>query len=593
MNIFKFLVFLATFTSSCAIKPTATVKQQNNVAPKVEKNETESSNTSSSSGGSSSSSGGSGSSGGSSSNSSSSSNGSTPPSPTPVNPAPLSPSLTIDVNLKETSFRDVDINTKEFTTPLFKMEYDDSDIEDANKKGKDYKENLLETMYDQFLKNATYGNEVYTLDKVVFKQKKSFSVGVAGTYFPQNNSIEIEFFADANDKNALFSVFLHEYYHHLTVPKIDQAIGIWVDDDAEFRKDMDNYYYQKYMDIFNNGIKLIDQNVRNIDDLFEVQDSSGTKLENKDIKNYITRNSLRNQTFRKEIQLYKNNHFNNNSKLITWSGHPLVPVNGNGVVFEPGQYYLQSTEILARYTSMVTNTFWPKNTDGIPQITLLRRVIDYLQAMFIRTNIYYSYKTFQRLYPKVLTKSDVISSIPFIILDKHHLNWEQINVFENQNTEKMKEKWLEWKNYFKNIFFNTDQLLSGAITDKDDNLYLELNAKNKVITFEEVENKNILNAPVTKFNKVGQIVFNTKPYDEDNQEKEILNNNYLYKINKANLPKGVYYIKVNGAYQSEGFEIANLSNNVKMVWDTNKDNDAFPIYKLYKHTDGNVVLEVI
>ncbi len=662
MKILRFLLFSSFFATSCNIQKIKGVNQEENSSKKEQKVVTTSNeepSSSSSGGGSSSSSGGSSSGGGSSSSSDSSSSGgsssgggsssssggssesssssssesssssggdsvttrgetpdpSVDPAPKdgsspkvkpsadeePKKPSDVAPELTLDeeVDLSATTFKDDALKT-----PLFKLEYDDSEIDKEDQRSVDDKKTILETMYDQFLKNAIYGNEVYTLDKVVFVEKKDTSSVLRGIYYPHSNYIKVELPSNHKNLNHLFSIFLHEYYHHLTIPKVDKSLESYIPSgNRNDKANVDNYYYQQYMNIFNNGIRQINRNVRNIDHLFSVQTRSGRRLSDARHKTRITRNTLRYQTFNWETQLYNLYHFRNNaSRLIYWRGAPPYASGiRDGKILEPDVYFLESSEILARWTSMMTNTFWPKNADGIPHISMGRRLFDYLQTMFIRTNIYYHYNQLQRPYPSVLTYwyDSLNKRLRYDVRSRHRLPWSQIKGFKNQTKEKMEEKWLEWKNYFKNIFFNQDQLLSSAIKDKDDNLYLELNAKDKTITFEDTTSGDVLNAPVKKLKKVGQLTFNTKPYDANNQKKEKLINNYLYKINKANLPKGIYYIKINGAYQTSGFELDNLSNKVRVVWDFNSSNWASSLYKFYKKRVGGegseerIVLEVI
>ena len=494
-------------------------------------------------------------------------------------------------NIEKTTY-----NGNALSTPFFKMEYDSTS---GSSKSASEKERFLKEMYLQFLKDATYGNEIYTLDKITFKEVANKNAPVAGEYFPKSNSISV-FFPKDSSKQSLFSVMLHEYYHHLTVHKIDQALTIYLPKNTSYGvKYIDKYLYEEYMKMFNNGINQIEQNVKNIEDLYQVQKEDGTP-EDANAKIFAT-NFLRYQAYNREIELYYENYFNKSpQKQIAWTlpdslVPPYIDVLNSHKAFVPGSYKIRSDEILARWTSLMTNSFYPKE-NSVPKITFGRQVQDYLQTMFMRTNIYYDYASLnKRPYPRIMTIKD---GREFYVKKEHNLTWNEVKGFQAKSLSQMQAKYQEWKNYFTNIFYNQDQLLSGAIRDKDNNLYIELNAKEKEITLENALNNQELKVKVETFKPVGQLSFNLKPFNLDGAKREKLTNNYLYKIKEKDLPVGLYNIKIDGKYQTKGMEIANLTNKVKVVWGvnpvqwTNEDRKVMPLYKFYLR-NNKIVLEVV
>ena len=106
----------------------------------------------------------------------------------------------------------------------------------------------------------------------------------------------------------------------------------------------------------------------------------------------------------------------------------------------------------------------------------------------------------------------------------------------------MRAKYQEWKDYFEKIFYNNDQLLSGVIRDKDNNLHLELNKPNSNLSLQGVSNCEPIGLSAQGFRQVGQITFNLKPYAATSRQKTTLNNNFLYKIDKSQINKRNFII---------------------------------------------------
>ena len=145
VKIFKLGIFLAFFTSSCGGKTTSfsPTKGKQNPHQNAPSNQEQIS----SSGG--------------SSSTSNPSNATTPP--------PIASEYDLGTNLdpNATSYAN-----NVLTTPLFKLTYDDSASASFSRKNHQWKEEFLKQQYALFLENVTFSNEVYTLDKVIFRLRK-------------------------------------------------------------------------------------------------------------------------------------------------------------------------------------------------------------------------------------------------------------------------------------------------------------------------------------------------------------------------------------------------------------------------------------
>ncbi len=589
----KFITLFSLLIVSCVNQTnTSSNNSKNNNSSHQENtsNQGSSSSGGSSSGGSSSgggsNSGGSSSGAGSSSGSSTSGGGQT----TPPNPTPPAPASDEPINFNDYSY---DTNTHVLTTPLFKMRFDDSTISDASERFPSSKESFLKEMYNEFLNSVTYGPEIFTLDEIVFKQERATThpdngFSSSGTYEKDRKIIiTFQYRASLFNKYNLFQHLIHEYYHHLTFAKMGNLVKDFSDKDVTF----DNYYYQNLMNLFN-GYDLREKSLEEAKKwkvICSASDGAGlTPSEAQHSALYLS------NLYHLEIDKWWENKFKNNSRdqLITFDQPrgifaPRLSFLGR---FAFTIYLSRTSELIVRAMSLMTNAFAQKNGNLYKISGSVLQ--DYFLFLFFRQNIYYSYNNLTRQWPsKACIEPD--GSIRFENDDKP--KWSDINSNTDQQTLRaMQGEYSKWKDYFEDIFYNQDQLFSGAISDNYDNLLLELNAKDQVITLENYSDETPFNVgDIKKYPKVGQITFNLEPFNKDQREKTSLNT-YLYEIKKANLPKGKYYLKIDGNYLSEGFEIKNSTTNKRTIWKRNGDDwkDPVPLYEF--SIEGNrVVLQVL
>ena len=579
----KFITLFSLLIVSCANQTnTSSSSQKQNNSSQDESSSNQA--TSSSGGDSSSSGGGSSSSGG----GSSSSDGQTIlPNPTPPTPASDEP-----INFKDYSY---DSNTQVLTTPIFKMKYDDSAIT-SGKLLPSWKESFLKEMYNEFLNSVTFGPEIFTLDKIVFKQNNATThidngFASSGTYEKDRQIIvSFQYRPSLFNKYDLFQLLTHEYYHHLTLAKMGNLIRNFSDKDVTF----DNYYYQNLMNLFN-GYDLREKSLEDAKKWKVVScanlDGSGGG-QDPTISQHVT--GFLAGLYHQEVNKWWDNKFKNNSReqFITFNEPKGITSPYLSILtrFKFTSYLSRTSELIVRAMSLMTNAFAPKIGDlyKISGSVLL----DYFVFLFFRQNIYYSYQDLTRQWPR---RACFESNGRTRFKEDDKPKWSDINSNVSEQTLRaMQGEHRKWKDYFENIFYNQDQLFSGAISDNDDNLFLELNAKDQVITLENVVDGTTLNlGNVKKYPKVGQITFNLKPFDKDNKKKTLLNT-YLYQIKKSALPKGKYYLKIGGNYLSEGFEIKNSSTNKRTIWKRNGNDwkDPVPLYEFFIERN-RVVLEVL
>ena len=448
------------------------------------------------------------------------------------------------VNLKKVSYKN-----NVLTTPFFKMKYQDDGI--ANKKTQKWKEDFLKEMYNEFITSATFGNEIYALDEVVFNESTSGSEAT-GEYSWKDFKINVNFATDSFNKYEVFYALVKEYYHHLTYSKMENLLHEYNDVN---KKELDDWYNNHYMKLFNWRKKLND-NLLNTKNKYQfLKERTNEILEPSD---YNHNSQFLPYVYNHELNQYYENYFKNKSNgqfiyfdRLTSNSLPLFsPLTGVRL----SAYYASVKEQMARTMSLVTNSFQAKE-NNLFKLTAKSGLVDYLMMMFTKQNVYYKYDSEQRKFP---TKAYTRDETNLFIKPEDHLKWErEIKDFTEASDEEMETKYLEWKKYFENTFYNQDQLFSGAFRDKDNNLYIELNAKGQKITLEYNDGKGGIvdyEVPVEELDQTGQITFNTSPYNKQGQKTSKLTN-HVYKIKASDLPKRDYYLKVNGKYLFSGFNL--------------------------------------
>ena len=448
-----------------------------------------------------------------------------------------------------------------FTTPLFQINYDDSQIPTHQKKSDEKKKEFLTKIYYQFLENVTFGNEIYTLDSVTFKQIRKDVQTTAGYRFDKND-INVSFYWRDDNHYDVFSTFAHEYYHHLSTHKMENLLN----DFMESSKIVNNneYYYHQYMRLFNDGIKRLDENIFNTPQ-FKVINHEGETISGNDIS-FI---QFRLLTYNYEIDQYYSQFFKlaNSDRRITFdepSGTESPKISSLSSLWSFEQYKLTDPEIFARWSTMMTNSYYPRKND-LPYINNGDNMEDYLKSLFFRTNVYYDYDKLKRSWPQKMVEEKVSSGYISKILKEDLLSWDEIKEWQPASISQMRQKYQAWKDYFTNTFYNTDQLFSGVIRDKDNHLYFELNHPNQHISLEKESSDLVFEFIEPHYDPVGQITYNLLPYDEKSKQKTKLANNYLYKVRKNALSKGVYFVKINNSYLNQGLNLHLLKNQTKTI----------------------------
>ncbi len=471
------------------------------------------------------------------------------------------------VNLVKTSYKN-----NVLTTPFFKMKYQDDGI--VNKKSQQWKENFLKEMYTEFINSATFGNEIYTLEEIVFNQSANDNVA-AGGYSWKDFKININFTTDSFNKYDVFYTLIHEYYHHLTFSKMENLLHEY---NNVNKKELDAWYNNHYMKLFNWRKKLND-NVLNTRNRYQfLKERTGEVLKPNDWQHNVQFLPL---VYNHELNQYYENYFKNksNGQFIFFDRLTpnKLPLFNNLTGLRLSTYYASVEEQMARTMSLVTNAFQNKEND-LFKLTAGSGLIDYLMMLFTKQNVYYKYDSEQRKFPKVAYTRDGTN---LFIKPSDQLKWEGsqgkgiIKDFTEEKTEEMNKKHQEWKKYFENTFYNQDQLFSSAFRDKDNNLYIELNAKGQKITLEYNDGKGGIvdyEVPVEELTQTGQITFNTNPYNKDTRKTSKLTN-HVYKIKASDLPKRDYYLKVNGKYLYSGFNLWYNDNNKqtkRTIWTVHK-----------------------
>ncbi len=547
MKIAKYSLLTSLFFSACV--PNQAIESQNNVSKETSSEvntQSEQNQANSSSSG--------GSSGGSSSGGGSSSSGKTS-SPSPVSWQPLKTSR---YNFNQTSFAS---NT--LTTPLFKIEYDDEGV--SNKRVADEKENFLKRMYERFLNMTIFGNEVYTISTIIFKEVGDLSVERQwGRYWPTTQKIRVLFERTTNEE-VTFSIFNHEYYHHLTFLRMEKVMQERFNQQIE-KNESDFNTYEKYRELLNDGKRQFEQNW---------------------IKNYVNYPYLQAWTFEHERLQYYNNHFTDNTRnsFVTFARR-YVNKSVGAPNYNYYSYWGNFDEFLA--SSMNLYTILLSGRSG--NLVELNDTTwgDYLLNLFIRTNIYYEYTNDLRKYPTLSG-----SGRNRWVNEADQLDWEEVKDFNEATPTQMNEKWSKWKKYFTEVLFNNDELLSDAFMEQENDLYLELNIDNATISFENIApSGGVVTPTTTKLQSPTQITFNLKPYQE--QAKSFVNS-FAYKIKDNALAVGTYKIKINNQYLSEeqGLNLKNRTLKYKNIWSKDEDR-SIPVIKEYKFhlQDNHIVLEV-
>ncbi len=525
MKIFKVLLFIGLFTSACDVRSSLGQQETKSKSPK----ETTSEKSTPSSGGDSSSNGG-------GSSSSDSSNKNNQPS-SPV--TPVTEELTFSSNI--------------LTTPLFKMHYQDDEAKSSKKKNDAEKITFLKHFYNKFKNDATYSNEVYALKKIVFNQVDDLTGRYAkGQYSVDNKTIIINFDNNAS-YDAINTILLHEYYHHLSFIRMQKMLTSWSGKNI-LSNSIEEYTYNEYLKLLNEAKTRLSQNYFDSNDKYFPY--------------------LQGLTFEHETEQYYANYFSKNQKerWITFDPKDLKKRKQNGDVFTGffsyyAGYVNSNAEFIARSMNLYTQVIKP-NEDGLIKADGLI-LTDYLMQLFLRTNLYYNYTNLKRPFPLLVKSLRNDNRFPYYIPRDNLLKWVDVKVFNEKSRALMESKYREWKNYFENILFNQDQVLANAFVDLDGHLYLELNDPNQKITFEDAITNESVTVLVQKLPSHGNLTFNLFPFQ--NQQKTPLNL-HPFRIFKSYLTKGVYNIKLNDSYLSidQGLELANLKHKRKNLWIVDK-----------------------
>ena len=456
------------------------------------------------------------------------------------------------------------------TTPLFNLNYDDSQIPSSQRQSHQTKEDFLKLMYNQFLENATFGNEIFTLSTVTFKQLNDRS-GEHGEYLFKNNELTMNFYYDPNSIRWMVSTFIHEYYHHLSTHKVEETISKFVLNPN--RNNIDDYYWKEYMDAFNDGEERVLENVRDIG------------------PNPISNLFLRVITYNHEVDQYYDNYYS-----LANSGRQIIfnrPRKNSNPIHAFLGYRLSNPEIFARWSTMVTNGYFPKQ-NGLPYIEEGSIVEDYVKSLFIRANPYYSYTIDKRIYPNNIT----YSGGNWNIAPEDLLKWSDVNKWSPASAEVVNRRYQSWKDFFENTLYNHNQLLSGVIRDGQNNLYFQVNKDNQVLSLEKVRGGTRQNIEAVDHEQVGQLTFNLRPHDAASQQKTKLPDSYLHKLTTSSLAQGDYYLKVNNQYLTQGLKLELVKNNIKTIFGFDSatsipGTDRFKPYYQFLKYNNRIILRVL
>ena len=462
------------------------------------------------------------------------------------------------------------------TTPFFKIKYQDDDV--TNKKSQQWKKDFLKEMYTEFISSATFGNEIYVLEEIVFNESMENNVADGG-YSWKDFKININFTTDDFNKYDVFYKLIREYYHHLTFSKMENLLHKY---NTNNEHQLNEFYNNDYIKLFNYKKRIFD-NVLNTKSKYQLLREGSEETFTPDYSQHYAQ--FLPSVYNYELNQYYENYFKHKKVGQFIFFDRLIPNNVPFLSFARNFYlsneYASNEEQMARTMALVTNAFQEKE-NNLFKLTHKSGLMDYLMMIFTKHNIYYKYDSGQRKFPK---KAYIRGRGNLYIKPEDHLVWEgkgvwktdQIKDFTEETDEKMKKKYLEWKKYFENTFYNQDQYFSGAFRDKDNNLYIELNVQDEKITLEYTNEDGEIKeyqVPVEKLDQTGQITFNINPYDKDTRQTTNLTN-HVYKIKASDLPKNDYYLKINGKYLHSGFNL----------WFKDKTKDPIKtIYSIHKPT---------
>ena len=471
------------------------------------------------------------------------------------------------------------------TTPLFKLIYDDLAGKSYERKNHQWKENFLQKQYALFLEHTTFSNEVYTLQKVIFRLRKSdgSQKHTGGSYVKETRILNV-YFDYEDDETDVFSIFSHEYYHHLATWRGEQIffsayeynplLTFQKKEDAPNDADYDSTKDEAFFQLINGGFNRVQTN------WYQPQ---------KDFP------YLQGLTYEYETKQYFDNYFSKNQphQLITFPKNNLFDILEKGKNNQ-GHFlitYLSYMNNLNEHWAQAINTYTTKQKKAANNLVELNRFETpfYLMHLFLKTNIYYSYGNLNRKYPPKFINQEGRSWIE----DKDQLKWSQVYDFKEQTPDAMRQKYQEWKDYFENILFNQDQLLANAFIDNSNNLFMELNQKEQTLTFENIVTKKIVSPPITKLGNYGQVTFNLKPY-QDGQKTKIAN--WAYKIAASDLPPGTYLIKVNNLplKSHQGLDLIKRKNQSQKLFRIIPYGGTYITKLEYNFfiEDGNILLKV-
>ena len=433
-----------------------------------------------------------------------------------------------------------DSKTQTLSTPLFAMIFDDQKASTHLRKNHLWKKTFLKEMYDAFIRYATFGNELYTLKSIIFKHDSTKSI-VSGQYDIKKRQITLWFSPHKFSTHNIFATLLHEYYHHLTISKMNNLFQSEADDQYLMNED----YYNNFMDVFN-GVNLINDNWIKV---------PPTRFKGKPVSEISWRWFFI-SLYNKEIKQYhKYLVTDKKSNFITFAlpNERTIPFLA---LHQRKMYYASKSEQTARFMSLVTNGYvlWE---DGLASLHQTNSSLeDFVMRIFTKQNIYYQYQNLKRKWPQ-----NVASTGSGILWEgKVEPQWSEYLDFREKSADDMKIKYQEWKDFFEQDLYNQDQLFSSAYNDKENNLYLELNAKNQIISLVDArDTSQTINLKPTLLPHIGQLTFNLTPFQAKSQQKSSLKT-YAYKFAYNHLPKGVYYLKINNEYLNAGYNLKSTTN---------------------------------
>ena len=129
----------------------------------------------------------------------------------------------------------------------------------------------MKQQYALFLENVTFSNEVYTLDKVIFRLRKpdGSQKNTGGSYVKETRILNV-YFDYEDDETDVFSIFSHEYYHHLSAWRgeqiffsayeYDSRIAVQKRSDAPVEADFDPSKDEAFFKLINGGFNRVQTN---------------------------------------------------------------------------------------------------------------------------------------------------------------------------------------------------------------------------------------------------------------------------------------------------------------------------------------------